>query len=116
MRDVLKEIQEEAQDVYDALGTEAGEDAASLREVARQILQMLSRSELEREGRKRTELALAVAEFAEWQNVGYMEDEDTHQLISRTLWARVSESVQDVIQRAPKTPRFSQSRGKQPFN
>jgi len=116
MRDVLKEIQEEAQDIYDSLGTEAGEDASSLREVANQLLRLLSRPELAREARKRGELALAVTEFAEWQNVGYMGDDDTHQLISRTLWDRVSESVQDVIQRTPKTPCFSQSRGKQSFD
>ena len=116
MRDVLKEIQEEAQDIYDALGTETGEDATALKKVAQQLMGLLSRPELAREARKRTELALAVTEFAEWQNVGYMEDVDTYQLISRTLWDRVSENVQDVIQRAPKTPRFSQSRGKQSFN
>ena len=116
MRDVLKEIQEEAQDICDALGTETGEDATALRKVAQQLLGLLSRPELAREARKRTELALAVTEFAEWQNVGYMEDVDTYQLISRTLWDRVSESVQDVIQRTPKAPRFSKSRNEQPCN
>ncbi len=116
MRDVLREIREETQDIYDALGTEKGEDVASLRKVAKQLLSMLSRPELERESRKRTELALAIAEFAEWQNAGYMEDGDTYQLISRTLWDRVSESVQDVIQRTPKAPRFSKSRNEQPCN
>lgn len=107
---LLKEIQEEAQDICDALGTEESEDAKQLRSIASQLLGLLSRSELQRESMKRTELALAVAEFAEWQNAGYREDVDTYKLISRTLWARVSESVQDVIQRTPKAPRFSESR------
>ena len=107
MKATLREIREETQDIYDALGTEKGEEAEALRKVAKQLLRLLARPELEREACKRAELAYAVAEFAEWQNVGYMEDGDTHRLISRTLWDRVSESVRDVIHCTPEAPSFS---------
>lgn len=104
MERMLQEIREEVQDLHDGIDTEEGEEAQALKKTAEYFLTLMSRSELQKEARKRTELAIAVMEFAEWQKEGYIEDDDTRKIISESLWDRVSENVRDVLQRTPPIP------------
>jgi len=116
MMRVLREIREEVEDIYATIEEAEDEDAKALQLAARNLLRLLSSQEVKREAQKRTELALSVTEFAEWQSTGYIDDRETYQLISRTLWHRVAENVQDVLEREPKTPSFSQPWNEQSLN
>jgi hypothetical protein len=104
MEKALQEVREELEDVYNVLSAEDGEEAKDLKKTAGYLLQLLSRSQIEREARKRRELAQAVMEFAEWHKEGYMDDGETRKIISQSLWDRVSENVRDVLQQTPPIP------------
>jgi hypothetical protein len=107
MKEAVTEVREEIQDLYDAIDVGESEDAAALKAIAKQLLSLLTRSEIEQEARKRTDLARAVMEFAEWHKEGYMDDGETRKIISQSLWDRVSENVRDVLQQTPPIPTSS---------
>ncbi len=116
MKEAVREIREEIQDLYDGIDAGESEEAGGLKAAAKNLLRLLSRSEIEGEARKRTDLARAVMEFAEWQSTGYIDDGETRKIISRSLWDRVSENVRDVLQQTPPVPPFSEPRDEQQFH
>lgn len=105
MERAIREIREEIQDIHDML--EDGEEGKELKKATESLLLLLSKPELDKQVRIRTDLARAVMEFAEWQSTGYIDDGETRKIISQSLWDRVSENVRDVLQQTPPIPTFS---------
>ena len=64
MEKELQEVREEREDIYSVRSGD-GEEAKDLKTTAGYLLQLLSRSRIEKEARKRRDLAQAVMEFAE---------------------------------------------------
>ncbi len=104
MKEAVREVREEIQDLHDAIDAGESEESVALKAAAKNLLSLLSRSEIEREAWKRRDLAQAVMEFAEWHKEGYMDDDETRKIISKSLWDRVSENVRDVLQQTPPIP------------
>ena len=106
MKRELRQIKEEVEDIRGMLEG-SGEETESLRKAADALLSVLKQDRLTKEANQREELAIAIAEFAEWQNGDYDVDCDTKSVISRTLWYTVSDHVRDITQRTPPLPRSS---------
>ena len=92
----IANVRMELEEIYAGLNPE-NEEEEELRETAARMLALISSPSLEKELARAKDLARAIVEFADWQNMEY-EDGETKEVVSRALWGEVSDYAKEATQ------------------